>query len=147
MPQTHVSPSSWVSTALGKRDVLGAGGSRPCETKRKEAGRAPRMELWLELGEKNCKRSSDQWKVRSNGYSDQRGLGTACIRGLTIWEASLLSWDQSSTALFFPIQLFSEGRGEKESKAGMAYIMPKVERAGLVLACPLLRVPATYTAT
>lgn len=78
------------------------------------------MKIWLEPGKKNC-----QWSfrpVKSNGHSEQRGLGTAYVRGLLIWENSFLSCDKSSTVLFFPIQQFSEGRGEKESKAGIAWL-------------------------
>lgn len=87
----------------------------------------PRMIIWLEPGKKNCQSSFRP--VKSNAHSEQRGLKTAYVRGLLIWEDSFLSCDKSSTVLFFLFQQLNEGKGEKEAKAGIAWlIMPTVER-------------------
>lgn len=68
--------------------------------------------------------------VKSNGHSDQKGLGTACVKGLLLWKDSFSAEIKVAQPCSFPTNA-SVKKGVKriKSRNGLIYIRPKIERA------------------
>lgn len=97
--------------ALGKRDMSKAEGSYHVRLRRRSwSRRSSKNEIWLEPGKQDY-----QWSFKLEGLRDYP------CQGASNREDSFLSWDQSSTARFFPIQYLVKGemKNQKQEWPGL----------------------------